>query len=120
MSSMLFGRVVASRLAGSRAAYSHAVNTAVLNDTRLSEFVINLDETNRAFLKYSIDQQRNVINFQHTFVPDAAKGKGLGKILTKAAFQFAIEHNLKVKLECEFTQKYYKNNETKYAAYVAK
>ncbi|XP_035790103.1 protein NATD1-like [Anopheles albimanus] len=118
MSCMLFGRVVASRLTGTRAC-SHAVNTEVLNDANLAQFVINLDEKNRAFLKYSIDQQRKVINFQHTFVPDAAKGKGLGKVLTKAAFQYAIDHNLKVKLECEFTQKYYKDNETKYAAYVA-
>uniref|UniRef100_A0A2M3ZCT0 Protein NATD1 n=1 Tax=Anopheles braziliensis TaxID=58242 RepID=A0A2M3ZCT0_9DIPT len=119
MSCMLFGRVVASRLTGARAC-SQALNTPpVLNDASLSKFVINLDEKNRAFLEYSIDQQRKVIHFQHTFVPDAAKGKGLGKILTKAAFQYAIEHNLKVKLECEFTQKYYKDNETKYAAYVA-
>ncbi|XP_049549244.1 protein NATD1 [Anopheles darlingi] len=119
MSCMLFGRVIASRLAGTRAC-SHALNSEVLNDASLSKFVINLDENNRAFLKYSIDQQRKVISFQHTFVPDAAKGKGLGKILSKAAFQYAIEQNLKVKLECEFTQKYYKDNETKYAAYVAR
>uniref|UniRef100_T1DQZ3 Protein NATD1 n=1 Tax=Anopheles aquasalis TaxID=42839 RepID=T1DQZ3_ANOAQ len=100
MSCILFGRVVASRLTRTRAC-SHALNTEVLNDARLSKFVINLDEKNRAFLEYSIDQERKVINFQHTFVPDAAKGKGLGKILTKAAFQYAIEHNLKVKLECK-------------------
>uniref|UniRef100_A0A2M4C3U7 Protein NATD1 n=1 Tax=Anopheles marajoara TaxID=58244 RepID=A0A2M4C3U7_9DIPT len=118
MSCVLFGRVVASRLTGARAC-SRALNTEVLNDASLSKFVINVDEKNRAFLKYSIDEQRKVINFQHTFVPDAAKGKGLGKVLTQAAFQYAIENNLKVKLECEFTQKYYKDNESKYAAYVA-
>uniref|UniRef100_A0AAG5DQH6 Protein NATD1 n=1 Tax=Anopheles atroparvus TaxID=41427 RepID=A0AAG5DQH6_ANOAO len=114
MSCMLFARTVAMRISGTRRLFS----SNVTNDLKRSKFYINVEKTNEAYLRYSIDVNHNVINLEHTFVPDAGKGKGIGKMLAQAAFQYAIEHNLKVKLECDFTVKYYRDNETKYKEYV--
>lgn len=114
MSCMLFGRTIAMRMnAGSR-----QYSSKITNDLKRSTFSMNLDKNNEAYLQYSIDTKRNVINLEHTFVPDAGKGKGIGKLLAQAAFEYAIDNKLKIKLECDFTAKFYRDNETKYREYV--
>uniref|UniRef100_A0A182VMB1 Protein NATD1 n=1 Tax=Anopheles merus TaxID=30066 RepID=A0A182VMB1_ANOME len=119
MSCLLAARTIASRLSTNRRYGSATLAAAaVRNDPKREKFVIALGKSDEAYLKYSENRTSNVICLEHTFVPDAGKGKGLGKQLAEAAFQYAIEKQLKVKLECDFTVKYFKDNESKYKAYV--
>lgn len=147
MSCLLAARTIASRLSTNRRYGTAALAAAaVRNDPKREKFVIALGESDEAYLKYSENRTSNTISLEHTFVPDAGKGKGLGKQLAEvrgkkrattklcqtskkrarvipfpsfqAAFQYAIEKQLKVKLECDFTVKYFKDNESKYKAYV--
>uniref|UniRef100_A0A182NAG5 Protein NATD1 n=1 Tax=Anopheles dirus TaxID=7168 RepID=A0A182NAG5_9DIPT len=116
MSCMLAARTIAARIGAGR---MYGTVTAVTNDAKREKFVIDLGRNGgEAFLKYTEDSGRKLIRLEHTYVPDAGKGKGLGKQLAEAAFQYAIERNMMVRLECDFTVKYYKDNEAKYKAYV--
>uniref|UniRef100_A0A182QXZ4 Protein NATD1 n=1 Tax=Anopheles farauti TaxID=69004 RepID=A0A182QXZ4_9DIPT len=117
MSCMLAARTIVARMDVGR---MYGTVVAVKNDPKREKFVIDGRDGNEAFLKYSEDSKQNVIRLEHTYVPDAGKGKGLGKQLVEAAFQYAIERKLMVRLECDFTVKYYKDNEAKYKAYVTK
>ncbi|XP_053664001.1 protein NATD1-like [Anopheles marshallii] len=115
MSCLLSARLLASRISANRA---YCTVGAVRNDFQRKKFVIDLGKNDEAYLQYSED--RNVISLDHTYVPDAGKGKGLGTKLVESAFQYAIEKRLMVKLECDFAVKYYKDNESTYKRYVTK
>ncbi|XP_058063667.1 protein NATD1-like [Anopheles bellator] len=117
MSCVLFGRVLTSRM---RSVRMCSDLQKVSNDPKRSMFYINLGGDSVAYLQYAIDSKQNVITFHHTFVPDAGKGKGVGKQLTQAAFEYAIAQRMNIKLECDFTVKYFKDNEANYSAYVLK
>uniref|UniRef100_A0A182SCP8 Protein NATD1 n=1 Tax=Anopheles maculatus TaxID=74869 RepID=A0A182SCP8_9DIPT len=117
MSCMLSARIIASRVSASRA---YCTATIVKNDTKRKKFVIELGKNDEAYLQYSEDRKTNLIKFEHTFVPDAGKGKGLGKKLVESAFQYAIAQKMTVKLECDFAVKYFKDNESTYKSYVTK
>uniref|UniRef100_A0A182YQT7 Protein NATD1 n=1 Tax=Anopheles stephensi TaxID=30069 RepID=A0A182YQT7_ANOST len=117
MSCLLSARLIASRVSAGRV---YCTATTVKNDSKRKKFVIELGKSNEAYLQYSEDRHYNLIKFEHTYVPDAGKGKGLGKKLVESAFQYAIAQKLTVKLECDFAVKYFKDNEAKYKAYVTK
>uniref|UniRef100_A0A182KE04 Protein NATD1 n=1 Tax=Anopheles christyi TaxID=43041 RepID=A0A182KE04_9DIPT len=119
MSCLLAARTIASRISTNRRSCTTAL-AVVRNDPKREKFIIDLGKHNEAYLKYSEDRKSNVISLEHTFVPDAGKGMGLGKRLAQAAFQYAIDKQLMIKLECDFTVKYFKDNESKYKAYVTK
>ncbi|XP_077297531.1 protein NATD1 [Arctopsyche grandis] len=65
-----------------------------------------------ATLEYS--SKNNMITFLHTEVPEVFRGKGVGKILAEEALQYATKNNLKIKIECDFVQKYYSENKSKF------
>uniref|UniRef100_A0A182W437 Protein NATD1 n=1 Tax=Anopheles minimus TaxID=112268 RepID=A0A182W437_9DIPT len=115
MSCLLSARLIASRVSANR-----MYCTVVKNDCTRNKFVIDLGKNDEAYLQYTEDHNRNVISLEHTYVPDAGKGKGLGKKLVESAFQYAIEKRMMVRLECDFAVKYFKDNESTYKAYVTK
>jgi uncharacterized protein len=53
-----------------------------------------------SFLSYSINGDR--ITFEHTFVPDAFRGKGIAAHLTRTALTEARQHNWKVVPHCSY------------------
>ncbi|XP_050073494.1 protein NATD1-like [Anopheles maculipalpis] len=117
MSCLLSARLLTSRISTTRA---YCTATGVKNDTQRNKFVIELSKNDEAYLQYTVDHNANLIRFQHTYVPDAGKGKGLGKKLVESAFQYAIAQKMLVKLECDFAVKYFKDNQSTYKAYVTK
>uniref|UniRef100_A0A182RVV4 Protein NATD1 n=1 Tax=Anopheles funestus TaxID=62324 RepID=A0A182RVV4_ANOFN len=117
MSCLLSARLIASGISANR---MYCTVAAVKNDFKRKKFVIDLGKNDEAYLQYSEDRNGNIISLKHTYVPDAGKGKGLGKKLVESAFQYAIEKRMMVKLECDFAVKYFKDNESTYKPYVTK
>ena len=65
-------------------------------------FVIRV-EGEEAELAYTLPE-RGIMDIQHTFVPEAARGHGLAELLAQAAFDYAREKKLKVVPTCPFVR----------------
>ncbi|GIY20967.1 hypothetical protein CDAR_25021 [Caerostris darwini] len=63
----------------------------------------------KAFLQYRT-LSSNIIELEHTVVPETFQGKGIGKLLAEAALEYAIDKKLTVKITCRFVQKYMEKN----------
>lgn len=93
----------------------------VHHDTTKSKFCIQLDDDNEAILVY--EKKKDMIDFYHTEVPMGFTGRGIAGILAKAAFDHAVENELKMRLTCTYLHNYLHNclkDETKekYLKYV--
>ncbi|XP_023169597.1 protein NATD1 [Drosophila hydei] len=69
-----------------------------------------------AFLKY--DNNNGVMHITHTRVPTKLNGHGIGKILSKAALEYAIQHDLLIRISCPFVQHYVNKYEPKFHKYI--
>ena len=78
-----------------------------------------LVEGDEAELAYSLPE-KGIIDFQHTYVPDELRGKGVGEELVKAGFTYAKENNLKVIATCRFVSSYVKRHAAEYDSLLAK
>lgn len=54
----------------------------------------------------------DVLDLYHTEVPVVFRGQGVAAILAKETFKYIQQNNLKMKLSCDYLQKYYRENET--------
>ncbi|XP_035670413.1 protein NATD1-like [Branchiostoma floridae] len=81
------------------------------HDKLKKEFYIRMEResTEKAILQYDM-YRKGYVDFYHTFVPEVYRGKGLAKHLAKAALDYAVEEDLKMKLTCTYLQKYAKDN----------
>lgn len=77
------------------------------HDREGRRFVKQLPE-GKAELTYAEDD--GVLDLQHTFVPSAARGKGVGGSLAARAFDHARAEGLKVRPTCPFVQGWVKRN----------
>lgn len=73
------GRTIFTR--GQRARFS-TDGLKVLHNPAKSEFTIHFD-THKAFLKYQ--QHGDLIELEHTEVPEVFRGKGVGKLLAEVS-----------------------------------
>ncbi|XP_067143022.1 protein NATD1 [Centruroides vittatus] len=84
----------------------------VHHDAKNNEFYLKKGN-DKATLKYKM-LSPNVMELEHTTVPEAFRGQGIGRILAEAALQYVIKQNLQMKITCEYIQgfvKKYPNNE---------
>ncbi len=51
-------------------------------------------------------QGRNVVDFYHTFVPPALRGRGIAAVLTEAALAWATAQSLQVQASCSYVARY--------------
>ena len=65
-----------------------------------------------AYLSYQVTSDDTLI-YDHTIVPSALGGRGIGSALTKFALDYAIEHDKKVVPSCSFVA-HYINKHTQY------
>lgn len=80
----------------------------VKHDYKLKEFSLGAGE-DKAVLQYK-QLEPTCIELEHTIVPQSLQGKGIGKLLAEAAFEYALDKNLKVKVTCGFVQTYLQRN----------
>lgn len=74
-------------------------------------------ERNRFFIKSGGDESfisyalgADSIDFNHTFVPPAFRGRGIAEKLVVRALQFAKENGLKVYASCSYVAAYLKRH----------
>ena len=66
-------------------------------------FILQLDGT-EAVLDYQVNDNR--INFHHTFVPPAFRGKGLAEMLVRHGLAWASEQQYQISASCWYVQKF--------------
>ena len=71
----------------------------VSHDTAAQKFYLVLDG-HEAHLLYR--QSGKIIDFHHTFVPEALRGRGLAELLCKAAFEHAKANQFTVIPSCSY------------------
>jgi predicted GNAT family acetyltransferase len=74
----------------------------VEHDEGQQRFVIHF-EGEDAELRYDRPSPK-LIDLQHTYVPDSARGHGAAETLARAAFDFARTHKLRVVPSCPFVR----------------
>jgi predicted GNAT family acetyltransferase len=74
----------------------------VRHDPEHARFVVALagGEAELVYAPFSDD----VIDLQHTEVPESAQGHGVGDLLVRAALDYARSHGLKVIATCPYVQ----------------
>lgn len=68
----------------------------------------------QAELAYSLPAA-GVIDFVHTFVPEAQRGQGLAEELAQTALAYARAQHLRVRTSCEFMASYVQEHPQQYA-----
>merc|ERR1719250_534934 len=81
----------------------------VLHSASDLEFSINFPSHAPAYLKYRYITPTSV-NMYTTMVPSTLEGKGVAKLLANAAFDWAVENKLEMKLTCWYLAGYLKRN----------
>jgi hypothetical protein len=70
-----------------------------------------------AYLEYT--RRGEVLDLQHTFVPDSMRGQGAAAQLSRAALEYAREMNFSIIPTCPFVASFF-NRHPEYAWLVAK
>lgn len=73
---------------------------------------------NQAELAYSLPAA-GVIDFVHTFVPEAQRGQGAAEELAQTGLAYARQHQLKVRTSCEFMAAFAQRHHAEYADILA-
>ena len=72
------------------------------HDAEAQRFVAPLD-AGEAYLAYT-EAADGTLDLQHTIVPPAEQGSGVGSSLVEHAFRYAREHDRKIIPSCAFVQ----------------
>ena len=80
------------------------MSVSIQHEPQNQEFTTTLDG-HSGELAYSLPAE-GVIDFTHTFVDKALRGKGVGEALAKEALAYAKQHNLRIRTSCEFMKSY--------------
>ncbi len=68
---------------------------------------------NQAELAYSLPAA-GVIDFVHTFVPEAQRGQGAAEELAQTGLAYARQHQLRVRTSCAFMAGYVQRHQEEY------
>jgi predicted GNAT family acetyltransferase len=80
----------------------------VEHDERESRFFVHFDDAD-AELRYARVGPR-LIDLQHTYVPESARGHGVAEALAEAAFAYAREHGDRVVPTCPFVRSWLRHH----------
>ena len=75
----------------------------IQHQTEQQRFVLQLDGA-EAVLDYTVNG--NSINFHHTFVPPAFRGKGLAEKLVRHGLAWAKQQHYQISASCWYVQKF--------------
>jgi predicted GNAT family acetyltransferase len=71
-----------------------------------------------AELAYSLPE-KNVIDFQHTYVSENLRGKGVAEELVKTGLEYARDNKFKVIATCQFVASYVRRHKAEYESLLA-
>jgi uncharacterized protein len=80
------------------------MSVVVVHNAQDQEFTLK-EQGGSAELAYS-RPATGVIDFTHTYVEEALRGKGLAEELARTGLTFAREQGLRVRTSCRFMQKF--------------
>ena len=80
------------------------VPEVLLNHLGVAKVIYQLKLQGRCKLVYEKESD-SLVDMWHTEVPVECRGRGYGKILANAAFEWAVSKKIKVKLSCSYLQK---------------
>lgn len=80
----------------------------VEHQEREHRFIVRFDD-DEAELVYSRPGP-GLIDLEHTYVPQSARGQGVGEALADAAFDYARAHGDKVIPSCPFVRRWLRSN----------
>ncbi|MBB6610683.1 N-acetyltransferase [Pontibacter sp. Tf4] len=80
----------------------------VKHDQDDMRFYIVIDEE-EAELTYSYTDE-NAMDFDHTFVPESARGQGIAHVLARHGLDYARENNCKAIASCPAVEAFVKRN----------
>lgn len=75
----------------------------IIHDIENQKFYV-IVENMESHLEYV--KVNNVLNLNHTYVPNALRGKGIAGKIVKAALTYAEENNLKIIPSCSYVAAY--------------
>jgi len=75
----------------------------ILHDIEKQKFYVIIDNLESHLEYVKVD---NVLNLNHTYVPDALRGKGIAGKIVKAALTYAEEKKLKIMPSCSYVAEY--------------
>ncbi|XP_034233752.1 protein NATD1-like isoform X3 [Thrips palmi] len=113
--SSLTGRVLRSARAPTQKLAGKAFSAYAPSDLKVEhsaakqEFFVCMGD-DCAVIQYQ--RTNNTLDLYHTEVPSVFRGQGVAALLAKEAFNYVLQNNLKMKLSCDYLQKYYKDNLT--------
>lgn len=84
----------------------------IRHDSENQEFTAS-ENGHPAELAYSLPAP-GVINFTHTFVDEALRGRGLADELARTALFYARQQGLKVKTSCTFMKAFVQRHQAEY------
>lgn len=90
----------------------------VEHDKKAKRFFINIDTKKQAYIQYSKPSE-HVYDLYHTETPVEFRGKGVAKVLAKAAFQHIADGGHKMILSCEYLQDYQQKFGAQYKTLIA-
>merc|ERR1712241_1318649 len=89
------------------------------HDDLSKRFTLPVEGGHEAILDYERVESGNALTFDlyHTEVPEALRGKGIGKVLAKGAFDelLAAHPDARLILSCTFLQHFYASNKGLFA-----
>ena len=77
----------------------------VLHDVAQRKFVINLSESEQAYLSYRLDESSQSVDFVSTFVPPSLRGGGLAAQLVDVGFAWADAAGLSITASCWYADR---------------
>ncbi|XP_074646223.1 protein NATD1-like [Tubulanus polymorphus] len=101
-------RIQISKMSSKTSEAASTASYTVQHDREKHQFYINL-EGHTALLDYAWIKP-HVADLYHTEVPPVFQGRGIAKLLAKAAFEFVVNENHQMKLSCTYLQKYINDN----------
>lgn len=76
---------------------------SVIHQPEMHRFLVEINQE-QAILEYRLTERK--INFHHTFVPPAMRGKGIAENLVRTGLSWAKQQQLTIEASCSYVQKF--------------
>ena len=75
------------------------------HDSQKQQFSVVVDKL-KCYLDYSYENEKQALNYYHTYVPPALRGRKIAEEIVTFALRYAKEQNLKVIPSCLYVKRF--------------